>query len=252
MVSVGIAHREDSYGNSRHNRACPTTNGRSPAKQYGKPRIELARLSVWRSPLPHIPAIAVRYAVGAKVPGVLQVAKLDNAVAVIADNYWSARKGLEAGAVSFDDGPHSSISTADVVAALTKAAEKPGAVAKNEGDVTAALANAASKVEAIYEAPFLAHATMEPMNCTVHVTADGCDIWVGTKIPTIAQRAITCLQGRVVRDREVNTLAILEWALRRRNGLKESLDPEDTPGGPLAWITDDDYDHLRGDWWPPG
>ena len=66
------------------------------------------------------------------------------------------------------------------------------------------------------------------------------------------ERVITCRQGRVVRDREVNTLAILEWALRRRNGLKESLDPEDTPGGPLAWITDDDYDHLSGDWWPPG
>lgn len=65
------------------------------------------------------------------------------------------------------------------------------------------------------------------------------------------ERVITCRQGKVVRDREVDTLAILEWALRRREGLKQSLDPEDTPGGPLAWITDDDYEHLRGDWWPP-
>jgi len=65
------------------------------------------------------------------------------------------------------------------------------------------------------------------------------------------ERVIFCRQGRVVRDRDVDTLAILEWALRRREGLKQSLDPEDTPGGPLAWITDDDYDHLRGDWWPP-
>ena len=61
------------------------------------------------------------------------------------------------------------------------------------------------------------------------------------------ERVITCRQGKVVRDREVDTLAILEWALRRRAGLKEHLDPEDTPGGPLAWITDDDYEHLRGD-----
>jgi hypothetical protein len=66
------------------------------------------------------------------------------------------------------------------------------------------------------------------------------------------ERVITCQQGRVVRDREVDTLAMLEWALRRREGLRQSLDPEDTPGGPLAWITDDDYEHLRGDWWPPG
>ncbi|HEY7300916.1 MAG TPA: hypothetical protein VH684_23740 [Xanthobacteraceae bacterium] len=65
------------------------------------------------------------------------------------------------------------------------------------------------------------------------------------------ERVITCRQGRVVRDREVDTLAMLEWALRRREGLKHSLDPEDTPGGPLTWITDDDYEHLRGDWWPP-
>jgi isoquinoline 1-oxidoreductase subunit beta len=76
-----------------------------------------------------------------------QVAKLDNAIAVIADHYWSARQGLEAGAATFEDGPHASISTADVAAALAKAAEKPGAVAKNEGDVAAALAKAASQCE---------------------------------------------------------------------------------------------------------
>jgi hypothetical protein len=65
------------------------------------------------------------------------------------------------------------------------------------------------------------------------------------------ERVVSCRQGRVVRDREVDTLAMLEWALRRYEGLKQRLEPEDTPGGPLAWITDDDYDHLRGDWWPP-
>lgn len=65
------------------------------------------------------------------------------------------------------------------------------------------------------------------------------------------ERVITCRQGRVVRDREVDTLAMLEWALRRDEGLKQNLDPEDAPGGPLAWITDEDYEHLRGDWWPP-
>lgn len=65
------------------------------------------------------------------------------------------------------------------------------------------------------------------------------------------ERVITCRQGKVVRDREVDTLAILEWALRRKEGLKMNLDPDDTPGGPLAWITEDDYSHLHGDWWPP-
>ena len=125
-----------------------------------------------------------------KVPGVNQVVKLDNAVAVIAEHYWAAKQGIEAGAARFDDGPHASISTADVVAALAKASENPGAVARNDGDVSATLAKAATKVEAIYEVPFLAHATMEPMNCTVQITADGCDIWVGTQIPTVAQQAV--------------------------------------------------------------
>jgi isoquinoline 1-oxidoreductase beta subunit len=130
-----------------------------------------------------------------KVPGVHQVAKLDNAVAVIAEHYWAARKGLEAANPKFDDGPHASLTTADVVAALAKASERQGAVAKNEGDVTSALANAATKVDATYEAPFLAHATMEPMNCTVEVTADGCEIWVGTQIPTVAQQAVAQTLG---------------------------------------------------------
>ena len=126
------------------------------------------------------------------VPGVRQIAKIDNAVAVIADHYWAARKGLEAARPTFDAGPHGNLSTADVVAALAKAAkERKGAVAEKKGDADAAMANAAIKLDTTYENPFLAHATMEPMNCTVHVTPDGCDIWVGTQIPSIAQSAVS-------------------------------------------------------------
>ena len=92
-------------------------------------------------------------------------------------------------------GRHASLTTTDVVTALAKASEREGAIAKNEGDVASALANAATKVEAVYEAPFLAHATMEPMNCTVEVKDDGCDIWVGTQIPTVAQQAVAQALG---------------------------------------------------------
>ena len=129
------------------------------------------------------------------VPGVHKVAKLDNAVAVIADHYWAARKGLEAAQPKFNDGEHAALSTADVVALLAKASEREGAVAKNEGDAVGALAKAAMKLNSVYENPFLAHATMEPINCTVHVTADGCDIWVGTQIPTVAQGAVAKTLG---------------------------------------------------------
>ncbi len=125
-----------------------------------------------------------------KVPGVHQVAKLDNAVAVIADHYWAAKQGLEAGAAKFDDGPHAALPRPMSWRRWRRRRRSPGAVAKNEGDAAAALAEAATKVEAVYEDPFLAHATMEPMNCTVQVTADGCDIWVGTQIPTVAQLVV--------------------------------------------------------------
>jgi isoquinoline 1-oxidoreductase beta subunit len=126
------------------------------------------------------------------VPGVRQVVKIDSAVAVIADNYWAARKGLEAAQPKFDDGPNGNLSTSDVVAALAKAAtDGKGAVAEKRGDADAAMANAAIKLDSTYENPFLAHATMEPMNCTVHVTPDSCDIWVGTQIPSIAQAVVS-------------------------------------------------------------
>ena len=122
-----------------------------------------------------------------KVPGVRQVAKIDDAVAVIADHFWAAKQGLEAADVKFDEGPNAELTTADIVANLAKAAERQGGVARNDGDAADAFSKAPIKIEAVYEAPFLAHATMEPINCTVHVTPDGCDIWVGTQVPTRAQ-----------------------------------------------------------------
>jgi isoquinoline 1-oxidoreductase beta subunit len=130
-----------------------------------------------------------------RVPGVSQVAKLDNALAVVGEHYWAAKQGLAAAAPVFQDGPHAALTTRDVVDALAKATQAPGAVAKDKGNAVATLAASARKVEAVYEAPFLAHATMEPMNCAVSVTADGCDIWVGTQIPTRAQKAVASALG---------------------------------------------------------
>ncbi len=78
---------------------------------------------------------------------------------------------------------------------LAAASEKSGVVARKDGDVAAAMAGAAQKVEAIYEQPFLAHATMEPVNCTVHVRSDACEIWVGTQVPTFTQNAAAKVTG---------------------------------------------------------
>src|SRR5260221_117862 len=85
--------------------------------------------------------------------------------------------------------------TADIVRQLADASRKGGLVAEKQGDVDKALAGAAKRIEAVYEMPFLAHATMEPMNCTVHVRTDGCDVWVGTQVPVRAQVAAAQVTG---------------------------------------------------------
>ena len=94
----------------------------------------------------------------------------------------AAKKGLAALVIEWDDGPHAKLTTDDIAAELEQATLKPGPVAQNIGDVDTALASAATKVEAIYQVPFLAHAAMEPMNCTVHVRKDGCEVWVGNQV----------------------------------------------------------------------
>ena len=134
--------------------------------------------------------IAVDEAKAKAVPGVSQVVKLDDAVAVVANHTFAAKQGLAAANPQWDAGPNAAVSMTDIVAQLARASEKPGAVARHEGDAAAAIAGAARKVEAIYEQPFLAHATMEPMNCTVHMTREGCDIWVGTQVAGMTQAAV--------------------------------------------------------------
>jgi isoquinoline 1-oxidoreductase beta subunit len=115
------------------------------------------------------------------VKGVRQIVRLDDAVAVVADHMGAAKKGLAALNIEWDDGPHAKLATADIARELEIATTRPGAVAQNIGDADKAMAGAATKLEANYQVPFLAHATMEPMNCTVHVRPDGCEIWVGSQ-----------------------------------------------------------------------
>ena len=129
------------------------------------------------------------------IKGVRQVVQLDDAVAVVADHMWAAKQGLAVLDIRWDEGPNAQLTTADIVQQLEAASRKPGVVARKEGDVTQAMAQAAKKVEAVYQMPFLAHATMEPMNCTVHVRKDGCEIWVGTQVQTRAEATAAEVTG---------------------------------------------------------
>jgi isoquinoline 1-oxidoreductase beta subunit len=123
------------------------------------------------------------------VKGVRQIVRLEDAVAVVADHMGAAKKGLAALAIEWDDGPHARLNTGDIAGELERSTLGSGAVAQNIGDVDKAMAGAVSKVEATYQVPFLAHATMEPMNCTVHVRNDACEVWVGNQAIARAQRA---------------------------------------------------------------
>jgi isoquinoline 1-oxidoreductase beta subunit len=129
------------------------------------------------------------------VNGVHQVVRLDDAVAVVANHMGAAKKGLAALDIQWDEGPNATLSTADIVSQLEAASQNPGAVARNDGDVDKAMASANTKIEAIYQQPFLAHTTMEPVNCTVHVRKDACDIWVGIQVMTRAQAIAATITG---------------------------------------------------------
>jgi isoquinoline 1-oxidoreductase subunit beta len=115
------------------------------------------------------------------VKGVRQVVRLDDAVAVVADHMGAAKKGLEALKIEWDDGKHGGLDTKEVARLLEEATLKPGVVAQSIGDTDKAMSGAATKVEATYHLPFLAHATMEPMNCTAHFRKDECELWLGTQ-----------------------------------------------------------------------
>ena len=129
------------------------------------------------------------------ISGVRQVVRLDDAVAVVADHMWAATQGLAALDLRWDDGPNATLGTDDILKGLAEAARSPGVVARREGDAAAAIAGAPRKLEAEYAVPFLAHAAMEPINCTVHVRPDGCEVWTGSQVLSRARATAAEVTG---------------------------------------------------------
>jgi isoquinoline 1-oxidoreductase beta subunit len=120
------------------------------------------------------------------VAGVRQIVVLKDSVAVVGDHMWAAQKGLAALKVTWNEGQHAALSSDDIWKQIRAASDKEGAVAKAEGDVAKGLSQG-DLVEAAFELPFLAHATMEPMNCTAHVTPGSCEVWIGIQVLSRAQ-----------------------------------------------------------------
>jgi isoquinoline 1-oxidoreductase beta subunit len=120
------------------------------------------------------------------VAGVRQIVVLDDLVAVVGDHMWAAKQGLDALKLSWDDGPNATLSQDALWEGIKKASDGPGVTAQKLGDPEAQFEQGRI-FEATYEMPFLAHTAMEPMNCTAHVSSTGCEIWVGTQAPGLAQ-----------------------------------------------------------------
>jgi isoquinoline 1-oxidoreductase subunit beta len=128
------------------------------------------------------------------VPGVRQIIVDKDFVAVVGDHMWAAKQGLHKLNITWNEGSNSSVSSADVWKQLRAASDKEGAVARTVGDASAELAKG-DKLEAAYELPFLAHATMEPMNCTVHLTPATCEVWVGSQVLSRVQSTAAKVSG---------------------------------------------------------
>ncbi len=181
------------------------------------------------------------------VPGVKQVVEISRGVAVVADNTWNAMEGRRALEIKWDEGPLANLDSAGIRKMMQEQAEKPGAVARKEGNGSAALNGAARKLEAVYEAAYMSHAPMEPMNCTADVRADGCDVWAATQIQTAAQQTAMQITKLPAEKVNIHTL-FLGGGFGRRGGadfIAEAVEISKAVGTPvkLTWSREDDMTH---------
>ena len=181
------------------------------------------------------------------VKGVRKVLQIGSGVAVVADGSWPAQQGVAALSIQWDEGTNAKIDSAAIRKKFAELAQRPGVEAKKRGDAAKILQTAAKKTEAVYEVPFLAHATMEPMNCTAHVRGDGCDLWVPTQGQTNAQRTAAKITGLPPEAIEVHTTFLGGGFGRRfeQDFLAEAVEISKAAGVPvqLLWSRENDMQH---------
>lgn len=139
------------------------------------------------------------------LPGVRKVVQVPSGVAVVADHFWAAKKGRDALSVDWDLGPNAGLDSGKLLASYRELAKTDGANAARKGDARAKFAAAAKTIEAEYHVPYLAHAAMEPLNCTVRISADQCELWVGTQFQTIEQGTAAAITGLKPEQVKVHT-----------------------------------------------
>jgi isoquinoline 1-oxidoreductase beta subunit len=179
------------------------------------------------------------------VPGVKNVVQTSNGVAVIADNTWSAMEGRRALKVQWNEGALANASTASIRNLFADLLTRPGAVATNTGNAEMAMAGAAKTINALYEAPYLSHAPMEPHSCVVEVKADRCQIWAGTQIPSAARDAAEMITGLPKEKIDVYTYYLGGSFGRPGQHVDEAIEIAKAASVPikLTWSREDDMQH---------
>jgi isoquinoline 1-oxidoreductase subunit beta len=182
------------------------------------------------------------------MPGVRRVLLTSSGVVVVADHFWQALQARKALKITWDPGANARLDNTAIRAVLKRTAESnTGLVARADGDVAAALKSAARTVAAVYELPLLAHATMEPMNCTANVKADRCELYVGTQVQQAAQAAAAAAAGLSPNQVNVNT-TLLGGGFGRRldvDFIPAAVEASKAVGAPvkLIWTREDDMTH---------
>jgi len=180
------------------------------------------------------------------VPGVRKVVQVPSGVAVVADHFWAAKKGRDALSVDWDLGPNAGLDSGKLLAQYRELAKTDGANAGRAGDARARIAASAKVIEAEYHVPYLAHAAMEPLNCTVRISDDKCELWVGTQFQTVEQNVAAGITGLKPEQVEVNT-PFLGGAFGRRatptaDVVTQSVHVAKAAGMPVktVWTREDD------------
>ncbi|MGH9771031.1 MAG: molybdopterin cofactor-binding domain-containing protein [Candidatus Acidiferrales bacterium] len=182
------------------------------------------------------------------IPGVRDVIQISSGVAVVADNTWTAFQGRKATEIKWNEGTNASVSTDSISTLFAERADQPGAaVARKEGDAAKGLASGARKIDAIYQVPFMAHATMEPMNCTAHVQANRCDVWVPTQGQTSSQNEAAKITGLKPESVFIHT-TYLGGGFGRRGEtdfVADAVEISKTMGAPVkvTWTREEDTQH---------
>jgi isoquinoline 1-oxidoreductase subunit beta len=180
------------------------------------------------------------------VAGVKEVVQISTGIAVVADNYWSASRGAQALEITWAEGPLANLTSTEILTRYKELAQKPGKVARNDGNADAIIAGSKS-FERAFEAPFLAHATMEPMNCTADVRADGCDVYVPTQGQTPSHQAAVAASG-LPADKVKIHVTYMGGGFGRRGEADFVIDAVETSkavGKPVkvVWSREDDMQH---------